>query len=80
MDPGVQSNSEDDEVAQSGISRPSSEGNSYFGRNQFEWSKEMPANRVRRGRENNILRQRDGPTNSARNVTVIIDSFSLFFY
>lgn len=79
MDPGVQSNSEDDdEVAQSGRSRPSSEGNSYFGRNQFEWSKEMPANRGRRGREN-ILRLREGPTNSARNVTVIIDSFSLFF-
>ncbi len=77
LDPDADSNSDDDDaIVQSGRSTPS-EG-SYFGRNKYEWSKEMPTNRGRRGREN-ILRQREGPLNAARNVTVILDSFSLFF-
>ena len=78
LDPEEDSVSDsDEEVIQSERMNQSSD-QCYFGRNKCEWRKQAPENRGRRAREN-VLRQREGATNTAGNVNVIVDSFTLFF-
>ena len=78
LDPKEDSDSDNDvQFDQSERRTPSSEG-CYLGRNKCEWSKQPIENRGRRGRKN-IIRQREGPTNIARNANIILDSFTLFF-